>query len=300
MSYCPHCGGQLLPDAAYCPYCGQPSAAALPGAVNEPVMPEPGAPDHSLVLVSIGSCPRSRADDVLEDLLGYTKAEAKLIMQTAPTQIAQGLTMQQAQFLAQALTEYGMQVVVYCGANVVDLGQYATGSVFNSDGSFLNGVLAVLATLGVSNRLRRFTRWARPTPLLYLFKPRYRVIEPRHIRRVLRRATAPAPAPAPHPSPVRRAPTPARTRDDRSPAGGNRGPSGGSRGLGAQGFGLVSGNRSSGSGARGPGGIVRGSGSAGKPSGGHAPAGRSGFGGGHGAGGRGFGGHVGGGGAGRR
>ena len=263
MAFCTHCGGQLQSDANFCPYCGQPVAAAAAPVVNTPVMPVAGAQDYSLVLVSSGNCPRSSADDVLEDVLGYTSAESNMLVQAIPTQIAQNLTMQQAQYIAQALTEYGMQVAVYSGANCVDLGQYATGSVFNSDGSFVAGALAALATLGLANRVSRFARWSHPTPLMSLFAPRYRPpAPPRHVRRKVRRYEPPRPAPRPaaHPGPAPRSTRPPRIRDDRGPAGGSRGPTGGSRGTGAFGMGLVSGNRSTGSGERGPGGISRGPG----------------------------------------
>lgn len=254
MSFCPHCGGQLTLDAQFCPYCGQAVAGYTPAAPTVPVMPVAGGQDYSLVLVSTGSCPRSSADDVLEDVLGYSHLESNALVRAVPTQIAQDLNMQQAQYIAQALTEYGMQVAVYSGMNAVDLGQYATGPIFNSDGSFIAGVAAAIAGIGAVNRIRRFTRWTRPLPPVHLFTPRYRApAPPRHVRRSILRPAAPKPAP------VRR-PAAARPRDDRGPSGGNRGPAGGSRGIGAFGVGNVSGNRSTGSGQRGPGGISRGPG----------------------------------------
>ena len=159
MAYCTHCGGQIPPDASFCPYCGQPAAQqitagdpapvvpAQPVTVSEPtpVMPAYSAPDYSLVLVSLGTCRRTYADDVLQDIMGYSAAEAKLIVRQVPVQIAQSLTIEQAQYIAQALTEYGMQVAIYLGSEPIDLGQRATSSVFNSDGSFVTGVLAALA-----------------------------------------------------------------------------------------------------------------------------------------------------------
>ena len=219
MSFCPHCGGQLEINAAFCPYCGQALAPV-------PVMPSAAGPQsYSLVLTSTGACPRSNADDVLEDVLGYTNAESNMLVQAIPTQIAQNLTMQQAQYIAQALTEYGMQVAVYDGMNPVNLGQYATGSVFNSDGSFVAGALAALASVGVANRIARFTRWARPVPPLGLFAPRYRPpAPPHHVRRSIR--PAPHPGPAPHHGGPAPRPNPG---PQRGPSGGGRGPSGGGR-----------------------------------------------------------------------
>lgn len=236
MAFCSHCGGQLQPDAQFCPYCGQ-AVAPIAAAPVTPVMPAAGVQDYSLVLVSTGSCPRSSADDVLEDVLGYSNAESNALVRAVPTQIAQGLNMQQAQYIAQALTEYGMQVAVYNGMNAVDLGQYATGPVFNSDGTFAAGVVAALATLGAVNRIRSFTRWAHPSPLLGLFTPRYRApAPPRHVRRPRRPAPAPAPAPSPRPMGGNRGPVGGGhapmggNRGPAGPSGGNRGPAGGRKG----------------------------------------------------------------------
>lgn len=238
MSFCTHCGGEVPPQAAFCPYCGQavmpaqqltdggaaPIAAAAPvtpantvPVVQEPVMPvytEPvhSSPDYSLVLVSLGTCRRSYADDVLQDIIGYTASEAKLLVRQIPVQIAQYLTMEQAQYIAQALTEYGMQVAIYLGSDPVDLGQYATRSVFNSDGSLIGAALAAIAAITASNRLRRFTRLQRPSLLQLLFRPRYRVEEPpRHVRRQIRRQIRRDPVIRRDPEPViRRAAEPHR------------------------------------------------------------------------------------------
>ena len=215
MAFCTHCGGEVPINAAFCPFCGQPAAQQLPdgGAaplvetpvntvpvVQQPVMPavntaapvytQPvySAAEYSLVLASLGTCRRSYADDVLQDIMGYTNAEANLLVRQVPVQIAQNLTMEQAQYIAQALTEYGMQVAIYLGDAPVDLGQYATSSVFNSDGSLIGAALAAIAGVTAVNRLRRFTRWNRPSLLERLFTPRYRAPEPpRHVRRQIRR-----------------------------------------------------------------------------------------------------------------
>ena len=187
MAFCSSCGSELLPGARFCSSCGAPIAA-------EPVLTVPSAPvitgqpepmDYTLVLYSIGTCARSYADDVLEDILGYTDSESKKLIKMIPTQIAQMLTAQQAQYIAQALTEYGMQVAIYQGTVPVDLGQYATHSVFNSDGSFVSGVLSVLAGITLANRITRPKRWSLLNILSNLFAPKYKVSSPpRHVSRM--------------------------------------------------------------------------------------------------------------------
>ena len=172
MAFCNRCGAQAAPGAAFCAACGAPitdgaivNAPPVNVAPAAPVTPPPtyaapAAADYSLVLYSTGTCARNYADDVLEDLLGYTNAEAKQLVAMLPAQIAQYLTAEQAQYLAQALTEYGMEVAVFRGNNAVDFSQYATGSVFNTDGSFIASAVAALATVGVANRLTGFRRWS--------------------------------------------------------------------------------------------------------------------------------------------
>lgn len=271
MAFCPYCGGALVQGANFCPGCGSPvtdlSAALTTPAVTTPAVTTPAvntipvvtpvAEVYSLVLISLGTCRASYADDVLEDVLGYSSAEAKTIVSLVPTQIAQGLTAQQAQYVAQALTEYGMQVAIYNSQGVaVDMGQYATSSVFNSDGSFLSGVLSTLATLTVANRIRSFTRWNRPNLLQALFAPRYEPVPPRHVRRSLfSRIFDPAPRRVIEPTPRRNIVS--RPRGEfRSNPGGARGnvghPGTGSRGGGRMsGGGNPGGNRGGGHGGRG-------------------------------------------------
>jgi len=76
-----------------------------------------------------------------------------------------------------------MQVAVVKGQNAVDLSGNATGSVFNSDGSFVAGALAALATITVANRIRSVRRWSLSNLISNLFRPRYRWDPPRHVTR---------------------------------------------------------------------------------------------------------------------
>ncbi len=254
MAFCAYCGSELTPGARFCASCGSPVDAALPGEVSSdpiPVMPQadPGPADYSVILYSIGTCAKSYADDVLEDILGYTDSEAKRLLRLAPTQIAQALTGEQAQYIAQALTEYGMQVLIYRGNSPVDLGQYAGSSVFNSDGTFVAAAMASLATLSLANRIRAPRRWTLGDVLHDLFRPRYHYAPPRHITRApIRREPMPR-APEPRRVSMPRRMEPQRrsmdvprsvqlNRDTRSGGprpGGSKGGPGGGRGPGGPG-----------------------------------------------------------------
>ena len=155
MALCPACGAEVSAGARFCPACGaEVSAVAAATATG----------DCDLVLLTIGTCPQTQADDVLQDLLGYSELEALELLTVLPAQVAYNPTETQALCLAQALTEYGMDVAVYRGAIPVELGAKATASVYQSDGGILKSVLATLATVTIANRLTKFLRWERAVP----------------------------------------------------------------------------------------------------------------------------------------
>ena len=155
MALCSACGAELSAGARFCSVCGaEVSTVAASTATG----------DYDLVLLTIGTCPQTQADDVLQDLLGYSELEAFELLTVLPAQVAYNLTETQALYLAQALTEYGMDVAVYRGATPVELGAKATASVYQSDGSILKSVLATLATVTIANRLTKFLRWERAVP----------------------------------------------------------------------------------------------------------------------------------------
>ena len=290
MSYCQYCGAPVAPDANFCSSCGAPvpAEAIVPAAETAPVAapaPAPyddGSMDFSVVLYSIGTCARSYADDLLVDVLGYTGSEARKILRVLPTEIARLLTFRQAQYIAQALTEYGMQVVVLKGDAEIDIAPYATGSVYNSDGSFLSGVLTALASITVANRIRSFRRWTRTSLLSMLFAPRYRWTQPKHVRHIQARPVVtriPEPAPRRQSLP-RKLEQPRRTGDVIRDVGKDRDNRRGIRSTGAAS--PVTGGRAPSAGSRPTGGSRPSGGS--HPSGGSRPSG-GGHGGGHGPGG---------------
>lgn len=273
--YCKYCGAPVTPDARFCASCGAPvdaeaivpAAETAPVTVSAPAPYDDGAMDYSVVLYSIGTCARSYADDLLVDILGYTGSEARQILRVLPTEIARLLTFQQAQYVAQALTEYGMQVVVLKGDAEIDIAPYATSTVYNSDGSFLSGVLTALAAITAANRVRSFRRWTRTSLLSLLFTPRYRWTQPRHVRHIQQRpAVIRTSAPAPRQSMPRKLEQPRRTGDVIRDVGINRDNRSGVRSSGAS-RSLFTGGKASSGGAR--------------PTGGSHPSG-GGHGGGHG------------------
>ena len=214
MAYCTNCGALLESTARFCPNCGTPVTAVASAAANSL------RSDSQVVLVSRGTCPHNVAVDILSDLLGYTDAEALQIINNLPMATAIDLTAVQAQYVAQAMSEYGMEVAVYNGNGYVDMGSAATASVFDSNGSFLASVAAVLTGISIGNRVRQYERWTRPAPVV--FRPTYRrqvplttyrryrpIPAPRTVVVAPRPVVRPAPAPRPVPAPaVRPAPAP--------------------------------------------------------------------------------------------
>lgn len=232
MPFCTNCGYQVDATARFCPNCGQQlamTAANTAPAVVQPAYVEDTRRDYRVVLVARGTCARAIAIDMISDLLGYTDLDAARIVDNVPMEVALGLTAVQAQYISQAMAEYGMDVSVFNGNGYVDMVERATGSVFGTDGLFLNQVTAVLAGLGLANRVTSFNRWTQPAP--NVFRPRYRqAVPPTSYRRRTPYPTPVAPvapvrpvapvAPArpvppvrPQPvQPVRPAPTPAPAR----------------------------------------------------------------------------------------
>lgn len=207
MAYCYKCGAEIPEDSNFCPKCGYDlkngSAVSTDlstdidseistdivvetEVINESTDiydTEPERSDYYIILSSVGSCPASYADDVISDVLGYSSLEAKNIVRIIPTEIAANLTAIQALYIAQALSEYGMSVAVYNSDGYTDIGLKAGESVYNSDGSLKEAVLAVLGTLTAANLLRTFTKWKRLIDIRHLFRPSYHRAPPSEWRR---------------------------------------------------------------------------------------------------------------------
>ena len=214
MPFCPNCGSSVNAGDRFCANCGTviQTVAAVTTQVNTAA--NNVRSDYRIILVSRGTCSRAVAIDMLSDLLGYSDPDAARIIDNAPMEVALGLTAIQAQYISQAITEYGMQVAIYNNDGYVDMGSKATNTVYENDGSFLAAVASVLTGLTSGNRVSAFNRWTQPTPVL--FRPVYR--RPAPLPAYRRRRAAPKPAPIPvvrhTPTPIQRpvpAPAPSRT-----------------------------------------------------------------------------------------
>ena len=211
MAFCPNCGTQIDATMRFCPGCGAAISSIIPNTVAAQ-----GTGTYRVILITRDDCSRKDAIDLLEDLFGYSQAEAAIIVDGAPTEVVRGLTLAQARYIGQAMEEYGMDVSVYNGNTFVDLGfdnDDRRASVFNNDGSLLSTVAAALLGIGAANRVR-YTRWVQPIPVR---RTRYRRPTPVPRRRgMLRPMPGPVarpmpgpvarPAPAPVPRPVQPAP----------------------------------------------------------------------------------------------
>ncbi len=194
MSYCPNCGTQLLAGSKFCQNCGTQIAAAVYGSAPIYDLPvysniDTSRKDYRIIMVRRDTCSKTNARELLMDIFGYTTAEANLILDSLPAEIACNLTFQQAVYASQALTEYGIDVSVINSDGYTDINRYASSSVYNSNGSFLSSVLSVLGTLTVANRLNKLTQWNRP--LSYTFRPAYRRADPLTYQRHFIRKPAP-------------------------------------------------------------------------------------------------------------
>ena len=207
MSYCPNCGVQLLAGSKFCQNCGTQVAAVVYNtapAYDYPVYSnvDTSRKDYRIIMVRRDTCTKANAKELLMDIFGYTAAEANLILDSLPAEIACNLTFQQAVYASQALTEYGIDVSVINSDGYTNINQYASSSVYNNNGSFLNSVLSVLGTLTVANRLKNLTKWNRP--LSYTFRPVYRRTDPLTYQRHYIRKPAPVLPNRPHQTVPRR------------------------------------------------------------------------------------------------
>lgn len=194
MANCQYCGQMIQVTDRFCSYCGAPIPAdAFSTGTTETSSADTTAQqaavdtsgDYSVVLVSLGTCAQAAAIDLLEDTMGYAESQARELVSAVPTDAAVNLSRTQAQYIAQAMTEYGMQVSVQCAGEYVDLGSDASSSVFDSAGNFLSGVLKTLGVLTAANRLTSFRKRSGISWLQRLFTPKYkRPVPPPHQRRL--------------------------------------------------------------------------------------------------------------------
>ncbi len=153
MASCPNCGAQVSMDSRFCSYCGtevHPEAGTIAPSVYT-------GEGYGVMLLDLGNCGQVHAENLLSDTCGYTGAEAMVLLSRLPTFIAQNLLRDQAVYLAQALTEYGMHVAVYDKNGNRSLSSDLS-SVFDSTGSLLTRVAGVLGLIGLRNRITHAVR----------------------------------------------------------------------------------------------------------------------------------------------
>ena len=178
--YCKNCGAEVT-GGNFCQYCGQPLTETTTSIslLNKAVSTANLDNQYSLVLVSCGTCSKAMTGDLLEDIFGYTDAESTTLVNMAPVAVGERLTLSEAQTVAQLLTEYGVQVSVTNQQDqYVDLSSKATRSVFDNNGNLLAGAAAIIGALTVSNRIRSYRRFQKPSLLERLFRLAYKPAPP--------------------------------------------------------------------------------------------------------------------------
>ncbi|MBO2516205.1 MAG: hypothetical protein CW338_02870 [Clostridiales bacterium] len=213
--FCPHCGQQVQEGTNFCPACGtslnqifqsadiQPVVSPQPVIVSQPVVTTINAPvvqtfqsanpnDYIVILLDVGNCTKTAARDIFEELLGYTVTQARKLTDNCPIQLACCLSHEQALYICQLLTEYGMSVAVANSQGYIDINRYATSSVFTKSGTLLQKVNKVLATLNAVNQVKTFVRWSMNDPYRFVFRPHYDRIRPPVYARKTPRPAAPA------------------------------------------------------------------------------------------------------------
>lgn len=192
---CEYCGQLIENGSRFCANCGAPVTATQTKVESQESTMVSGSGNYSVILVSLGNCTKAAAADLLEDTLGYSEAESSDLFLMLPAQVAQMLNNQQANYLAQAMTEYGMEVSVSNGSGFVTVDESAvTGSVFDNSGSFLGKVLSVLGTISGLNRMRKFRRLDNPRYYEKPYRPKtYKPAPPVHVRRNIHKVEQPRP-----------------------------------------------------------------------------------------------------------
>ncbi len=174
--YCKNCGAEVT-SGNFCPYCGQSLTETTPSIslMNKAVSTAKLDNQYSLVLVSCGSCDATTTGDLLEDIFGYTDAESSNLIRMAPVVVGERLTASEAQTVAQYLTEFGVEVSVTNQQDqYVDLTSNATSSVFDNSGNLLASAAAIIGALTVTNRIRSYRRFKKPSLLERLFRLSYK------------------------------------------------------------------------------------------------------------------------------
>ena len=182
--YCKNCGAEVN-GGNFCPYCGQALTETTTSIslMNKAVSTANLTDEYNLILVSCGSCSKTMTGDLLEDVFGYTDAESTSLVNMAPVVVGERLNANEAETVAQMFTEYGVQVSVTNQQDqYVDLTKNATTSIFDTAGHLLAGAAAIIGALTVSNRIRSYRRYKKPSLLERLFHINYKPNPPTYQR----------------------------------------------------------------------------------------------------------------------
>lgn len=195
--YCEYCGRQISDSVNYCPYCGAKQSTATASVQTYTASSDI---TYNLILVSAGTCKKSVAGDLLEDIFGYTSSQADSLIDNMPVMIAQNLTEEEAVYTAQVFSEYGMEVSLRDESdNYADLSSKAVSTVFDSDGSLLAKAAAVIGALTIANRVTAYRRYSKPSLLERIFKPLFAPKPVKHYRRFRPKQHKPEPPKRPEP-----------------------------------------------------------------------------------------------------
>ena len=166
--FCSNCGAQVADGANFCPNCGAQlnavAATTVPTVATAATpIPTAAVAGDTVMLVSLGSCAPDNAACLLQQTCGYGADEALLIAQSAPCAVARGLTDAQARYLAQALSEYGMEISVYNQNGWLSF-ESASTSVWDKAGALIAAAASALGLIGLKNRISRdlMRRWDYP------------------------------------------------------------------------------------------------------------------------------------------
>ena len=182
MIYCEYCGQGMDENDAYCKNCGAPAPVHFSAPEVQETTEDTSANvtsastgdgDYSVAIESIGSCSVTNATDILREALGYTIIEAQQLLGAVPTDCASNLSKEQATYIAQALTEYGMSVTILKNGTVVNLNEEAEESVFDGAGSFIKKAILALGTLTAVNRKKAFKTYSEAYRDDRVFRPGY-------------------------------------------------------------------------------------------------------------------------------
>ena len=182
--FCKNCGAEVT-GGNFCSYCGQALTEITTSIslMNKAVSTVNLTDQYNLVLISCGSCSKIMTGDLLEDVFGYTDSESANLVNIAPVVVGERLNASEAKTVAQLFTEYGMEVSVTNQQDqYVDLTGSATSSIFDKAGNLLAGAAAIIGALTVSNRVRSFRRYKKPSLLERIFRINYKPEPPAYQR----------------------------------------------------------------------------------------------------------------------